>query len=129
MLYIFVLPARCLYLVYLHVSPICVVIFSCWVNIQTLNVLSKQYVNFNIDMINEVITWDVNVILFFFTQLQIANFLCLLFCNIILQFGLSLVFNFLQVCATNRSVHKVNPIQLISILNRNNIFNFSGCLH
>jgi len=115
--------------VYLHGAPICVVIFSCWVNMQTLNVLSKQYVNFNMDIINKVITWDVDVIIRFFTQLKIVNFLCLLFCNIILQFCLSLVFNFLQVCATNHSIHKVNPIQLTSITNRNNIFYFSGCLH
>ncbi|XP_060857979.1 protein TRC8 homolog isoform X1 [Metopolophium dirhodum] len=113
LLCIFVLPARHLYKVYLHVAPICVVILSCWVNMQTLNVISKQYVNFNMDIMNKVITWDVDVIIRFFTQLKIVNFLCLLFCNLMLQFGLSLVFNFLQVCATNHSIHKVVYISFI----------------
>lgn len=79
-------------------------------------------------MINEAIAGDVNVIRLF-TQLKIMNFLFLLFCSMILQYCLSLVFNFLQVCTTNHPTYKVNPIELISILNRNNIFNFSGCSH
>lgn len=118
-----------MYPVYLHVAPICVVFFSSLANIQAMNVLSKQYANLEIDTINKILTWDVDVIIHHFTQLQIFNFLCLLFSNIMLQFFLSLVFNFLQVCTTNHSTYKVNPIQSTSILNRNNIFNFSGCLH
>jgi len=59
---------------------------------------------------DEVVAWDIDAIIHIFTQLQIMNFLYLLFCGIILQYFLSLVFNSLQVCTTNHLIHKVIPI-------------------
>jgi len=59
-------------------------------------------------MINGAVTSDVDIIIHHFKQLQIVNVLYLLFFNIILQIFLSQVFDFLQVCTTNHSNHKVN---------------------
>jgi hypothetical protein len=59
-------------------------------------------------MINGAVTWDVDIIIHHFKQLQIVNVLYLLFFNVILQIFLSQIFEFLQVCTTNQFNHKVN---------------------
>ncbi|XP_026819954.1 protein TRC8 homolog [Rhopalosiphum maidis] len=101
------LPTRYLYLVYLHSVSVCVVLLSYWANTETLNVLSEKYENFITIMINGAVTWDVDIIIHHFKQLQIVNVLYLLFFNVILQIFLSQVFDFLQVCTTNHTNHKV----------------------
>ncbi|KAL4149454.1 hypothetical protein QTP88_003404 [Uroleucon formosanum] len=104
---LFVLPARYLYLVYFHVVSVCIVLLSYWANIQTLKVVYGKYENFETDAFNKDIPWNVDGFLYLFTELQVAYFLYLLFRNLILQFVLSLVFDFLQVFTTNQSIHKV----------------------
>lgn len=105
---LFVLPARYLYLVYFHIVSVCVVLLSYWTNIQSLKVLSGKYENFKTDTIFEVITWDFDGIINLLTQLQVVDFVYILFRNIVLQCCLSLVFDFLQVFTTNHPVHKVS---------------------
>lgn len=76
-------------------------------------------------MLNEIITWDVEGIIHLCSQLQVIDFFYIICRNIILQFCLSLVLDFLQMVTTN-SVNKVNsnnfkPIYLITQL-KNNLF-------
>jgi len=96
-----------LYLVYFHVVSICVILLSYWSNVYTLKVVSGKYENFKID-IDEVITWDIDGILHLLSQLQVLDFLYVIFRNLILQCCLRLVFDFLQIFTTNRSIHSVS---------------------
>lgn len=107
---LFVLPAKYLYLVYFHIVSVCVVLLSYWTNVQTLKVLSGKYENFKMDVFDEVLTWDVDGIVHLFSQLQIVDFLFIVCRNILLQFCLSLMFNFLQMFTTNHSVNKVSSL-------------------
>jgi len=99
--------------VYFHVVSVCIVLLSYWANIQTLKVIYGKYENFETDAINKDITWDVDGFLYLFTELQVAQFLLILFCNLILQCCLAIIFERLQIFitnqfTTNQSIHKVN---------------------
>jgi len=82
---------------------------------QILEIISEEYKNVKTNMINEVITWDVDGIIHVFTQLQIVNYLSLILFSIILQYCLSVVNDILLVLTTNHSTHEVN-------INYNNYF-------
>jgi len=73
-------------------------------------VLSEKFVNLKTETINEVVAWDMDAIIHIFTQSQLVHFLCLLYCCMIPQYILSLVFNFIQVYTRNHLIHKVNTI-------------------
>lgn len=133
-LFLLVLPARCLFLVYIHVISVCVVLFSYWANMQILEIISEEYKNVKTNMINEVITWDVDGIIHVFTQLQIVNYLSLILFSIILQYCLSVVNDILLVLTTNHSTHEVNinynnyfylEYEIIQVLQVFQIFKFS----
>ncbi|XP_050533686.1 protein TRC8 homolog isoform X1 [Daktulosphaira vitifoliae] len=109
----FVLPAKYLYLVYLHSVSVCVVLLSYWTNVQSLKVLSGKYENIKIDIVDEVITLDINGIFKLFTQLEIIDFLYLICRNTILQCCLSLVFDFLQTATKQKSIHKILSFSFI----------------
>lgn len=87
---------------------ICVVLLSYWANVQSLNVLLGMYDNIETDFMFEVMTLDFNRIVNLSAQLQVVDFVFIFFRNIILQFFLSLVFDFLQDFTTNNPVHKVS---------------------
>ena len=102
-LYLLILPARYLFLVYLQIASVCVVFVSYWENIQILELLSGKNKNFKTDMINEVIILNVDTY-----YILIIVHLYQLLRNLTVQYFLSLVFDFLQVYTTDHSIHKVN---------------------
>lgn len=99
-----VLNVRYLFILYLQGVSVYIVFYSYWANIQTIEVLSGKYENFNEDIVNEVITWNVYGIIHFFTHSQLYQ----LFCSIMLQYFLSLVFEFVHVLITDHSMHNVS---------------------
>ncbi|VVC36295.1 Zinc finger, RING-type,Zinc finger, RING/FYVE/PHD-type,TRC8 N-terminal domain [Cinara cedri] len=105
---LFVLPSKYLFIVYLHLVSICVVLVSYWTNMQAMKFLSGRYEYFNNALLDEVITWDVNGILHIFTKLQILDFFFVITRNIIIQSCLSLVFDFLHIFSTYRSLLKIH---------------------
>ncbi|KAF0757307.1 protein TRC8, partial [Aphis craccivora] len=85
-----ILSNKYLFIVYLHVASVCIVLFSCWTNIQTLLFLSTYYKTFNSDMINEITTLS-DFIIYFFTKSELYQILS----NYLIQYCLSL---FLMYC-------------------------------
>ncbi|CAI6368547.1 unnamed protein product [Macrosiphum euphorbiae] len=101
----FVLPARYLYMVYLHLFSVCILLLSYREN-KTLEVVYGKYENLETNPFNKDIPWNVDGFLYLFTELQVEHFLYLLFLNLILQCFLSLLFYFLQNFTTNQPIHK-----------------------
>ncbi|XP_026820006.1 protein TRC8 homolog [Rhopalosiphum maidis] len=120
-----VLNVRYLFILYLQGVSVYVVFYSYWANIQTIEVLSGKYENFNGDIVNEVITWNVDGIIHLFTHSQLYQ----LFCSIMLQYFLSLVFEFVHVFTTDHSIHNffkysfLIPTLVALILKTSNILN------
>lgn len=78
--------------------------------------MSGKYEHFKTDLIDEVITWDLDGLVNLFTQLQIIDFLYVVCRNIILQCFLSLIFDFLQMFTTNHSINKVNKLYFFNLV-------------
>jgi len=95
--------------VYFHLVSVYIVLLSYSANIKTLKAVYGKYENFETNPSDkDIISWNAEKLLNVFIELQVINFLYLLFRNLILQCCLSLVFNFLQKFTTNQSIHKVN---------------------
>ncbi|CAH1732826.1 unnamed protein product [Aphis gossypii] len=119
-----ILPNKYLFVVYLHVASVCIVLFSYWTNIQTLLFLSTYYKTIKADMINEIITLS-DFIIYFFTKSELYQLLS----NYLIQYCLSLVFEFAHVFTINHSVPDIFrycffiPILFASIFKTGTILN------
>lgn len=112
LVFLWLLPLKNLYSVYLYAVALCLLLLVYWINIKTLTVLLPENNYMGLDQLFKGTVLDVDIygIIRLSSEFKICYFIFIMSFNIVVQFCSILIFKNLHIFTPYNSVRKVSKI-------------------